>query len=186
MIVEHCEPPPSQRGDVSSVRVHGFGGGKPSRSAEVDRGKAASVERACGDEGPGNNSAGETAFIFSKPSVLLNRSFSFQKYYKLEKFIEQAYLNSNVNKALLEGPDFKGKVAREIRTMIKALYHSSRPYKDLKDSFTKRHNHLRANRLNETCIWFIGSQSFGSWLAGGSPRLLWCYGAPGRGKSTIA
>ena len=140
----------------------------------------------CGDEGPGNNSAGETAIIFSKPSVLLNRSFSFQKYYKLEKFIEQAYLNSNVNKALLEGPDFKGKVAREIRTMIKVLYHSSRPYKDLKDSFTKHHNHLRANRLDGTCTWFIGSQSFGSWLAGGSPRLLWCYGAPGRGKSTIA
>ena len=82
--------------------------------------------------------------------------------------------------------DFKRKVAPEIRSILKTLYHSSRPYKDLEDSYSKRHNQLRADRLDGTCTWFIRTQSFGSWLAGGSPRLLWCFGAPGIGKSTIA
>ena len=94
--------------------------------------------------------------------------------------------NRNINKALLEGPDFKRKVAPEIRSILKTLYHSSRPYKDLEDSYSKRHNQLRADRLDGTCTWFIRTQSFGSWLIGGSPRLLWCFGAPGIGKSIIA
>ena len=82
--------------------------------------------------------------------------------------------------------DFKRKVAPEIRSILKTLYHSSCPYKDLEDSYSKRHSRLRADRLDGTCTWFIRLQSFGSWLTGGSPRLLWCFGAPGIGKSTIA
>ena len=93
--------------------------------------------------------------------------------------------NSNVDQPLPEGPDWKRKVAPEIRFILKTLYHSSRPYKDLVDSYSKRHKQFRANRLDATCTWFVRTQSFGSWLASGSPRLLWCYGAPGIGKSTI-
>ena len=81
--------------------------------------------------------------------------------------------------------DFKRKVAPQIRSILKTIYHSSCPYKDLEDSYSKRHNQLRADRLDGTCTWFIRTQSFGSWLTGGSPRLLWCFGAPGIGKSTI-
>ena len=92
--------------------------------------------------------------------------------------------NSNVDQPPLEGSDLKQKVAPDIRSILETLYHSSRPYKDLVDSYSKRHKQFRANRLDGTCTWFIHTQSFGSWLAGGSPRLLWCYGAPGIGKST--
>ncbi|KAK0511487.1 hypothetical protein JMJ35_006060 [Cladonia borealis] len=93
--------------------------------------------------------------------------------------------NSNIDQPLLKGSDLKRRVALEIRSILETLYHPSRPYKDLVDSYSKRHKQLRANRLDGTCTWFIRTQSFGSWLAGGSPRLLWCYGAPGIGKSTI-
>ena len=127
------------------------------------------------------------AVVSSRPSVLIIPLF-------LDPNVPQADTihrlsspsNSNVDQPTLGVTDLKRKVAPKIRSILKTLYHSSRPYKDLVDSYSKRHEQLRANRLDGTCTWFICTQSFRSWLVGGSPRLLWCFGAPGIGKSTIA
>ena len=49
---------------------------------------------------------------------------------------------------------------------------------------TKQNDVLRT-RHEETGVWFLKSSQFEDWLAG-PPRMLWCPGIPGAGKTVLA
>lgn len=52
-------------------------------------------------------------------------------------------------------------------------------------TYTIRHRYYQERRLSGTCEWFLKNQIYTRWLAGESAELLWCYGEPGIGKSTL-
>ncbi|KAI1749859.1 hypothetical protein F4782DRAFT_549305 [Xylaria castorea] len=59
----------------------------------------------------------------------------------------------------------------------------------MNDSNFARHQYFRSERLDGTCDWLIRTRKFwDEWLLGsyGTCKTLFCWGAPGVGKSTIA
>ncbi|RWA06782.1 hypothetical protein EKO27_g8320 [Xylaria grammica] len=63
------------------------------------------------------------------------------------------------------------------------FYHSN-----ISISNRARHQYFRAERLEGTCDWFFGQKPWGEWISSstcGTPSTLYCWGAPGIGKSTI-
>ncbi|KAH6670199.1 hypothetical protein B0J14DRAFT_114430 [Halenospora varia] len=48
------------------------------------------------------------------------------------------------------------------------------------------HNFIRRKRYLQTGDWILRGDKFQRWYENGSSELLWCWGAPGAGKSILA
>ena len=52
-------------------------------------------------------------------------------------------------------------------------------------NFAAKQSDILSRRHEQTGAWFLNSSEFQSWMAG-PPRMLWCSGMPGAGKTVLA
>ena len=77
------------------------------------------------------------------------------------------------------------RVDPRVRSILKKLESASDPYKDLEDSYRRRHEQFAKQRLKGTCKWFLQDDQYTRWLEDSSHQVFWCWGSPGIGKRTI-